>query len=347
MKARGILLAVLIIILCIQLNAEYEEKCFLLYGISNPNRNVTGIIEDANQDGYFGHVINWPNVSVVNEIQRKYKTKYLFEYGDDFGQIKTFGNTDSDSLFEFIGVNGVDDSGYYWIYISEQEEEGIYPVEMTWTSDTIWKGMDWLGVGDIKGDGVTRIYGAGIPEISDEAYRYGWFYMDCTGDNQYEIGGRVSPSTKSGGAMDVGDVNGNGKNDVIFASADSFGIMVFEFNSLSDSFELKLASIPVACEKVLFFPDIDKDGKNEIMRSTTENLLPPSYHFQMFEFDSNYNYDTIWDYTFWGTTDYYMTYGCDISYGDVDSDGDLEFVVCGGSTMRVFDVTGDNTFTEV
>ncbi|MDD3804572.1 MAG: T9SS type A sorting domain-containing protein [bacterium] len=343
MKARGTLLAVIIFILCIHLSAEYEEKCFLPMGFSSPNRFGCPIIKDVNiNDNYEIFVQNF---GYVYEISRKYKYYTVDTITDGF--VCGVDYIDIDSLLDFVGrKGGGTNDKKLWL----REQETIYsypPAERTWESDTIFEGIDWLGVGDIKGDGVTRIYGAGIPEISSEVYRYGWFYMNCTGDNQYEIGGRVSPSTKSGGAMDVGDVNGNGKNDVIFASADSNGIVIFEYDTLSDSFVIKQDSIPVACEKVLYFPDIDKDGKNEIIRSTTENLLPPSYHFQLFEFDSAYNYDTIWDYTFWGTTDYFMTYGCDMSYGDVDNDGELEFVVCGGSTMRVFDVTGDNTFTEV
>ena len=343
MKAREILVALVILILCTQMNAEYEEKCFLPMGFSSENRFGCPIIKDVNiNDNYEIFVQNY---GYVYEILRKYKYYVVDTITDGF--VCGVDYLDADSLLDFVGrKRGGTNDKKLWL----REQETVYsypPAERTWESDTVFEGVDWLGVGDIKGDGVTKIYGAGIPELSSEVYRYGWFYMDCTGDNQYEIGGRVSPLTKSRGAMDIGDVNGDGQNDVIFASADSFGIMIFEYDTLSDSFELKLGSIPVACEKVLYFPDIDKDGKNEIMRSTTENLLPPSYHFQLFEFDSNYNYDTIWDYTFWGTTDYFMTFGCDMSYGDTDNDGDNEFVVCGGSTMRVFDVTGDNTFTEV
>jgi len=342
MKARGILLAVIIIILCTQMSAEYEEKCFINVGFSNDAGFVNPRCRDITGNGEVDILVQ--DFGYIFEIHRKYR----YELVDTNSELFTagIGYIDNDSLLDFIGRNGPSADKKLWL----REQESVYsypPAERTWESDTIFEGVDWLGAGDIKGDGVTRIYGAGIPEISDEVYRYGWFYMDCTGDNQYEIGGRVSPSTKSRGAMDVGDVNGDGQNDVIFSSHEVDGVIFFEFNEVSDSFERMGAIDSLQCEKVLFFPDVDKDGKNEIMRCATEYLLPPYYHFKLYEIDSLYNYELIWDYYWEGTTDYMFLYGCDMSYGDVDNDGDNEFVVCGGSTMRVFDVTGDNTFTEV
>ncbi|MDD3803971.1 MAG: T9SS type A sorting domain-containing protein [bacterium] len=337
MKVKGILLAIIILILCIQMNAEYEEKCFIDKANGSFNRSWAMFSIDRNK-GYLEIVLNWANVELYG-IRRKYKiTK-----SDSLIERSIFGysDTDEDGKFEFAGIEVPK------LILMEQDDSLETTNNITWESDTMFEGVDWLGVGDIKGDGITRIYGAGIPEISDEVYRYGWFYMDCTGDNQYEIGGRVSPSTKSRGAIDVGDVNGDGQNDVIFSSHEVDGVIFFEFNEVTDSFERMGAIDSLQCEKVLFFPDVDKDGKNEIMRCATEYLLPPYYHFKLYEIDSLYNYELIWDYYWEGTTDYMFLYGCDISYGDVDNDGDNEFVVCGGSTMRVFDVTGDNTFTEV
>ncbi|MGE3063604.1 MAG: T9SS type A sorting domain-containing protein [bacterium] len=341
MKAKEILVALVILILCTLLSAEYEEKCFLPFGSSDASRHICPIIYDVNNDSNYEVFIQNPNY--IYTINRKYKSKLSYEFVD--GWIAGIGNTDNDSLLDFTGAIPWIDSKIIWI----REQSTIYsypPIERTWESDTTYQ-SDWLGIADIKNSGQKNIYGAGIPEIGDDVNAYGWYFLDCTGDNQYEIGGRVSPSTKSRGAMDIGDVNGDGQNDVIFSSHEVDGVIFFEFNEVSDSFERMGAIDSLQCEKVLFFPDVDKDGKNEIMRCATEYLSPPYYHFKLYEIDSLYNYELIWDYYWEGTTDYFMTFGCDISYGDVDNDGDNEFVVCGGSTIRVFDVTGDNTFTEV
>ena len=288
------------------------------------------------------------------------KSILFYEYGGN----NSFILVDSiplDTNYPYIGICDIGDldndglkdaligkaySNRLWVY--EQSSPVSFFDSVVWTSDTIYNSVRYLGITNkLKGDGIDRIYGAGIPWLTTPVKGYGWYYLTCTGDNQYEILNTFEESTWFASAMDIGDLNGNGLTDMIITSPENYLYFYESIDAADDSFikQDSLTENRNGADALLILPDIDRDGRNEYFEHALKYLLPPCYGYAIMEDTSGTGvYDTIWRRDFEVMTDYIWIYGGDIGYGDIDGDSMNEIVLCGGRHIEVWESTGDNQF---
>lgn len=285
------------------------------------------------------------------------KSIYFYEYGDGFNftNIKQIerqtcvilgtGDLDADGNRELFGADSL------IIWLMEQKDSLSFPDSITWESDSTMIYCKDIGITNkLKGDGVDRIYGAGIPWLSTASEGYGWFYFTCTGDNQYEILNTFEESTRVAGAMDIGVIDNDSLTDVVITSPRNY-LYFYESVDLIDTNFIKQDSLTeggYASEVLLILPDIDRDGTNEIMKYQINYLDLTgyvSYGYLIYEDTSGTGvYDTIWKRDFVVGTDFIYQHGGDIDYGDMDGDGLNELVICGGRHIEVWESIGDNQF---
>ncbi len=256
--------------------------------------------------------------------------------------IEGIGDLDGDGLKDAVIWKTL--SKRLWVY--EQRDMTSFFDTVVWTSDTIFKALHYVSITNkLKGDGVDRIYGAGIPWLSTPSKALGWFYFTCIGDNQYEILNTFEENTQIESAMDIGDIDNDSLTEVVLESY--FKTQIFKYESVSssdDSFEFTDSIMSYGSTMcLLILPDIDRDGRNEVEELLINYIdvmwYQVSYKCVIFE-----GTDIIFNREFVVGTDYPYLVGGDIDYGDIDGDGLNELVICGGRHIEVWESTGDNQF---
>ena len=148
--------------------------------------------------------------------------------------IQGIGDCDNDGLYEIMG--GDPDSNF--LYLMEQADSFSYPNSITWHSDTIFETFrDVMITDEIEYSGQDCIAGVGAPENSTTSRARGFYYYECTGDNEFQL---KSFFVNQGitGDVDIGDFNNNGLVEFITFFGDD--ILVFEATDInSDSFTIE------------------------------------------------------------------------------------------------------------
>ncbi len=285
---------------------------------------------------------------------------YFYEYINDysFELIKTnyyashiwmagIGDFDNDGLYEILG--GIADSSY--IYLMEQSDSFDLPDNITWHSDTIYNTNKFLmSTNKLKPDSLDRIAGLGIPGISTTVYGMGFYYYECNGDNSYYMK-TYEESLWTGGALDIGDIDNNGKAEMIFRLIDGGSVVRYEvYDSTADSFTLIDTTYAYNISNLLILEDTDGDGKKELLTQKLNYCGGgfPSYGFDLYEDDNgDGTLDSIWATDFNVGTNSDTDTGGDIDYGDIDGDGNNEIVICGGRHFEVWKSTSNNTYEKI
>jgi len=203
----------------------------------------------------------------------------------------------------------------------------------------------------LKSDSIDRILGKGIPGISNTVYGNGFYYYECSGDNTYYMKTFAESTSTVTEGFEFGDLNGNGFSEVILPLLNGIDIERHEVaNTSADSFVL-IDSIPEkGASNFLILNDIDGDGNNELLYEDVNYIggYEVSYGFDLYEDDNgDGTFDSIWATDFVVFTSYDYIFGGDMDYGDVDGDGQDEFVICGGRHLEVYKSTANNTFEKV
>ncbi len=318
----------------------YLQVCYINKGVlTDPDRSGI-IISDYDRNKSDELIINNGKKILLYEFENANNFAFKDSIADDYS-IWTSGieDLDGDNLYDMI----LRISGTNYLLIKEQIDETSFFDNMVWQSDTVFKSIYYLGITDkLKGDGVDKIYGAGIPWLSTPTKGYGWYYFTCTGDNQYEILNTFEESTQIQSAMDIGDIDNDSMTEVVLESYLKTQIYKYEsVSSSDDSFEFTDSIMTYASPLcLLILPDIDRDGINEVAEMLVNYIgYPTSYKCIIFE-----EKDTIFNRDFEVANDYIYVNGGDIDYGDTDGDSMNELVICGGRHIEVWDAVGDNQF---
>lgn len=345
---------ILFILITFILNArEFVLLQELPYGTVGSYRQFGPLCYDFNRNGN-DELIMW-----IYEADTSFLRYYEYQYDYHFDLIKTnkyksytwtagIGDFDSDGLFEIMG--GDPDSQF--LYFMEQTDSIDLPDSITWHSDTIWESFYPLVVTNkIKPDSIDRVAGIGIPGLSDASFSYGFYYLDCIGDNTHTIDTFESSSITGHACFDVGDMNENGLPEIIYGLPDIVHLVRFEaIDTFADSF-IVLDTIPSDnTENILIIEDTDGDLKQELLQAKVNYSGGgmASYGVDIYEDDNgDGRLDSIWATDFEVATSNDILAGCDIDYGDIDGDGDYEIVVCGGRHFEAWKSTANNTYTKV
>ncbi|MCK4524643.1 VCBS repeat-containing protein, partial [candidate division WOR-3 bacterium] len=258
----------------------------------------------------------------------------------DKGWCAGYGDMDNDGLYELL----LRDPETKHLYTMEQADSYSYPIEYSWNDTNPTSRA--LGISKfMKSDSIDRIYGSGVPWLSSSSKSRGWYYYTCTGNDQYEILNTFDEDSACH-AMTVGDFDGDSLCDIIvhvYACTRWYEAI----DTLQDSFEVVFKSKNIGWypKDYLILPDIDRDGRNEIICNLLQYISSPAiYQFVMIENNGALSWDTIWEHTFTIETDFGIIVGSGMDYGDIDGDGDNELVICGGRRVEIWESTADNTF---
>ncbi|MDD3803901.1 MAG: T9SS type A sorting domain-containing protein, partial [bacterium] len=347
-----------IVLLLVAVNALFAEKFvntgYIDYGVSGKKRSNAPKYLDINRNGIDDLILSYTDLD-SSSIR-------FYEYtGDSFvlmGELKDTGT------FSHDGIGDFDTDGLYemLIYFTshkaiatlEQPDSFSYPTGITWMSDTIWQCSSFLGSSNkFRNDSIDIIYGNGNPLLSTPVSSKGWFYMTSTGDDQYELLNTYVPDTVGPRAMDVGDIDNDGACDVMIVMHGN--LLDFEAqDALADSFVIKwrwstqdnLSYVPLG---LLIYPDIDKDLQQEIGFYSLKYLSPShSYVFFLTEDTTGTGkIEIIWEDSILVGYDNMFVFSSNMTYGDIDGDGLEELVICGGRTVRAYDVLGNDSIVAI
>ena len=182
-----------------------------------------------------------------------------------------------------------------------------------------------IAVGDVTGDGKLDL-------VTANAYNNSVSVLAGTGVGTF--GPVVSHLTGSGiypQAIAVGDVNGDGRRDLV--TANGYGTVSVLVANGGGTFKPAVNYPVVANPKAVAVSDLNRDGTSDLVTANgwgTASVFMGSG-----------------DGTFAPKTDYQVgQYACAVAIADVDSDGSLDVVACNrdSSTVSVLLGNGDGTF---
>ncbi|MDY6786648.1 MAG: T9SS type A sorting domain-containing protein [candidate division WOR-3 bacterium] len=332
---------------------EYVITSSINYGNSAGFREIGPHIFDCDNDSNYEFTCHHQ----FNNGSYTERHIFIFEHampGDSFimrrdykdvGFPAGFGDFDSDGLGELLVIKR-DSTDTIYVSTMEQADSFLYPDSITWICDSVYDGIKTPNVSTMmKGDSIDRIYGSGIPWLSSNTTNRGWYYYSPVGDNDYRINNTFLEDSFTS-RMTAGDFDSDNYCDIIIAVHGST-YWLESVDSMQDSFtvvnkESYTTNLP---DNYIILPDIDRDGKNEILTNKAK-AWPTTYTFRIIEYDSVSYWDTIWTQTFEVPTDNDYVFGSDMSWGDTDGDGEYEMVISAGIDLYVFDILSDNTFEQ-
>ncbi len=250
------------------------------------------------------------------------------------GGVTTYGETDGDSLMEFLTYN------HHQLSLYESHSYYGYPDTMIWS---LGQNCDCIlneKLGDVDNDGLDEImfypngrvwlgyYIYGINDQHDYEYKTAIRFDDYVHD--YE------------GEPSWGDIDSDGKNE-IFAGGIHGEIIMFE-NAADDSFEfvwLGNAGGPNAYSTE-FIGDTDHDGLNEFMVSA-KNLSIGQDIFSIFESSGDNQFELVYRQAISGN---WYSSG-DILVGNFTGESESEIALCTGSNIIILRSSANNTWDEI
>ena len=327
---------------------------YIDYGVSGIKRTNAPKCIDVNHNGIDDLVLSYTDLDSSSirfyefdedsfVMMHQFKDTGMFTLDGD-------GDFDSDGLYEMLIFYGT----HLSIATLEQPNSFSYPIGITWISDTIWKCSSFLGSSNkFRSDSTDIIYGNGNPLLSTPATSKGWFYMTSMGNNQYELLNTYVPDSVGPRAMDVGDIDNDGACDVMIVMHGN--LLDFEAqDTLADSFAIKwrwstqdnLFSVPFGLN---IFSDLDMDNKKEMGLYCLKYLSPcHSYGYYLIEDTTGTGkMEIIWEDSILVDYDNMFVFSANMTYGDIDGDSLNELVICGGRTVRAYDMLGNDSIVPI
>jgi hypothetical protein len=291
---------------------------------------------DVNGDGYpdivacawFGKKLSWyenPRRHDGESSSTLWK-EHLIETGFNF-EMMVMVDIDNDGKAQEILPNYGSSGEIAWWELSEPRASG------EWTRRSVGKvpevrGLHGVGAGDVNGDGRLDILTA-----------HGWFEAPAnprTGAWTFHPDFKLLPPRGQCSPIYVQDVNGDGRNDLVYGAGHSYG--VFWLENTGSSWIPHAVDDSWSQAHALTLADLDRDGKLDIItgkRYLAHDIDPGAYEpLGLYWYRLNSNGTYVKHVLDFGTK---TGGGMQIPVTDIDGDGDLDLVAPGKSGLFFFE----------
>jgi len=238
------------------------------------------------------------------------------------------GDADRDGLSELI-LHG------QYLYLFESPDSFSLPTRCVWVESIEQSGAYHPSVVDLDADSAREIV-IGLEQGGP------WLY-ECTGDNQYEHKCNFPPlRLEYPICAQCPDMDRDGR--VELAVGFSRGLLAFYESVANDSvafrdtIRLLSGTINCWCQAVTPAPDLDHDGRPEVLASCF-SLNQGMSTLAVLESPCDDSFEIVWADTVAGGDQ-----SASISIGDIHGDSTLEFAVADGASVRLYRCIGNDQY---
>jgi RHS repeat-associated protein len=261
--------------------------------------------------------LKWIGVTSGSTFLRKYRLDYEYGTATGYSHLKAVQEYGSD------GTSTLPAQTFNW-----QQGQFGYTQTMDVSEFTRESTSAYL-TGDVDGDGKADMVRVVSSAGATRLLVYGW-----TGSGYVERSNNPFYTTDAKGTFLTGDVDGDGKTDVIQVANNQGCAWVLFYKSNGVSFDLvSTQTFSVPPEGKFSIGDVDGDGKADIIQFRSESVWGGSRPRLIAYRSNGYGYNAPWSNTFYDVpyTGWFLT-------GDVNGDGKTDVISVGsnGAYARVF-----------
>jgi len=289
---------------------------------SGPGRfnsiKVGDIDDDGNQEIVFG---NFEGEIIIIEFSHgtfELEWKKSFKGSSRLWGIE-LGDVDMDGVTEIVAGDG---HGIVWIIDGKTHD-------IEWESEELARDAHGIAIGNVDDDEQPEIL-VGCGFKTD--YPYGMTYV--IDGLTHEIEGEIGPFDSRMRGMDLGDVDGDGKTEIVFGSGVALGerpgegyLNIYSLNDSSGKYEEEWRSPDLDGDPIgLAVTDLEGDGSLEIVAGTGYRYRPGfCYVFEYAGPGKGIGDPPIYEQVWMSEDIGPKAFG--LVVGDVDSDGGLDIVI--------------------
>ena len=292
---------------------------------------------DARPDLAFG---NWPHTTYVYAAPADNQLLQVHQVQNPVGSYATeligSGDGDSDGLAELVfgaGTSGVPRD----LYVVESQGPGLYPDATVLVLPEQDIGVNHLRVADLDGDGLREYVGT-----TQGTHQMLLAIWESRGDNAVArvYSRHFGSQSAISGEMVAGDLDGDGRGDLAVVVNDTWTSSIHILESTGDDAYEEVWSATLPTENAYWVtpgPDLDRDGRGDIVVTGGVGYPTADWSFLMYEADGDNSLRLAWSYH---TQAAVIDAGC--ATGDVDGDDHNELLCQVPDRTRVFRAAGDD-----
>ena len=317
-------------------NSSTDDNVFLLRNDGFGNFSNPEVVVSINNNGEVLKAIDLNNDGLLDIVSSNWSgafywsrnlgdglfaEKQLFGYGDDL----EFYDINNDNYLDAIGVDEYDNKVFYYL------NQGGNSFGNRISISTAYEDPLEVEVADMDNDGISDI----VVVFSNDVHNgsLGWFKN--MGNETFGTLNIISTDVKFPRILRVADIDGDGKQDVLFRDENLF--YKFSWYKNIDGFNFKenvinFNLLSISCVRVA---DLNNDGKKDIItgyKKITWNENHGNNSFSAPKIISNSDH-----------SDHPFTYDMEII--DIDNDNDLDIIALIYGQIDIYNNNGNGEFT--
>ena len=305
----------------------------------NVNGDVTGFaLVDLDADGILDVVVE-SMVGFSRSLSwRSSKGSEMTTIGSGRGlRLKAAGDLDADGAADLLGMS--DSNELVWL---RNSGDGVLFQRQAMVLDEYRFDPDApIELTDIDKDGHVDVVAVTFHEYARTIAWYGSepCLAECDSLRQWHRGGVVSANRPFISSIEVGDFDGDGDSDVLFAQLDRRQVNWVENESGSFANEYLMASLTVDGPVSLQVQDVDGDGDSDVLMAHQDRIGWLENN------DSSRRSFWRW-HTVDGSTSDVRGFVASVLAEDIDSDGDIDVFASSRSGIGVYENDGKAKFVQ-